>query len=106
MLTVKFINRDGDEIIRECFAVVADRTEHDGSPRVLVFDEAPMHGNANHSGIYIDTRDDDEADACTNGIYSGPVLYVMNRHGATVATYHLRRPKPLRMQADPDAIAA
>lgn len=83
MLTVKFVAPDGEENIRECETVIADRTEHDGRPRVLVFDGLPMSDKANQSGMYVAP-----SEMCTDWMHSG-IVYVMNRFGATVATYRL-----------------
>lgn len=85
MLTVKYINGDGEESLTEHKHVIADRTDS-GAPRVLVFDETPNHDKCNHSGIYVDDQR-----RSSNGLVQGPTLYVMNRFGATVATYRLAR---------------
>lgn len=87
MLTVKYVDGDGVERLTECRHVVADRTI-DGMPRVLVFDEIPDARGSNNSGIYVD-----EGMRSTNGQIGGPVVYIMNRFGATVATYRLQAAK-------------
>lgn len=83
MLTVKYVDGDGIEWLSECAYVVADRTI-DGAPRVLVFDEMPDAFRANSSGVYCDDQR-----ASAGGPLHGPTVYVMNRFGATVATYRL-----------------
>ena len=85
MLTVKYVDRDGIEWLTECKSVVSDFTI-DGAPRVLVFDDIPDAHRSNSSGVYVDN-----GCASTSGPIGGPVVYVMNRFGATVATYHLAR---------------
>jgi hypothetical protein len=83
MLTVKFVAPDGEEIISEHLHVIADKTEHDGRPRVLVFDEMPDSSKCNHAGIYVAP---DELN--TQWLHRG-IIFVMNRYGATVAKYLL-----------------
>lgn len=89
MLTVKYVAPDGTESIKECLAVIADRTEHDGRPRVLTFDETPQWDKSNSNGVYV-ANDDECAQCIPLTALSGPIVYVMNRFGATVAKYPLR----------------
>jgi predicted subunit of tRNA(5-methylaminomethyl-2-thiouridylate) methyltransferase len=85
-LTIKYVSPTGEENIAESHSVVADRTEGDGRPRVLVFDEIPALHKGNNVGAYVgDLSGSTDAPLKThNGI-----VYVMNRFGATVATYRL-----------------
>jgi hypothetical protein len=84
MFTLKYVAPNGEENIRECHAVIADRTESGGHPRVLVFDEIPVLDKSNNSGVYCHPG---ESSNDLPGIH--PTVYVMNRFGSTVATYRL-----------------
>jgi hypothetical protein len=83
MFTVKYVAPSGEETISECQSVVADRTEHDARPRVLIFDETPTLAKDNNVGMYVGQDED-----CGSEPHDG-IVYVMNRHGATVGTYRL-----------------
>lgn len=83
MFTIKYVSPQGEENITECHSVILDRTEHDGSKRVLVFDEQPTLAKDNNSGVYCSPNC-----GSTSDLHSG-IVYVMNRFGATVATYRL-----------------
>lgn len=84
MFTVKYIAPSGEENITECLSVIADRTS-DGNARVLVFDEQPRLHKDNSAGVYVGLPAiPGEAPQMHDGI-----VYVMNRFGATVATYRL-----------------
>jgi hypothetical protein len=85
MFTVKYVAPSGDEVIGEYEAVMSDRTEHDGRPRVLVFNDTPTSAKDNNVGVYVAS---DPAENEPPRMHSG-VVYVMNRYGATVATYRL-----------------
>lgn len=83
MFTVKYVSPQGEENLSECHSVILDRTEHDGSKRVLVFNEIPTLAKDNNSGVFCSSNCDS-----TDDIHGG-IVYVMNRFGATVATYRL-----------------
>lgn len=83
MFTVKYIDGDGVEHISECSYVVMDRTP-EGATRVMTFSEIPTVHCDNNSGVYVNN-----GAASSNGPALGPSVYVMNRFGATVATYRL-----------------
>jgi len=94
MFTIKYVDGDGVENISNAEYVVADTfhelEDSDGRPvgpakrRVMVFDEMPTVSGDNNNGVYCDN-------GCRsiNGIGGGPVVYVMNRYGSTVAQYKL-----------------
>lgn len=87
MLTVKYVDGDGIEWMTECKHVVADKTI-DGAPRILVFDDIPDAHRSNSSGVYVD-----DGARSAHGPIAGPMVYVMNRFGSTVAKYQLQRPQ-------------
>lgn len=87
MLTVKYVAPNGEEGIREHLSVIADRTEHDNRPRVLVFDDIPTQAKDNSAGIFV-RQDAQTSDEEVARMHNG-IVYVMNRFGATVATYRL-----------------
>lgn len=88
MLTVKYIDGDGIEWMTEAAHIVADQTI-DGAPRVLIFDEIPNSHRSNSSGVYCDDHK-----RSSRGPALGPTVFVMNRFGATVATYRLAAEVP------------
>ena len=89
MLTVKYIDGDGIEWMSEAAHVVADRMIDD-APRVMIFDEIPNAHRSNSTGVYFDDKK-----RSARGLVQGPTVFVMNRFGATVATYRLASELPL-----------
>lgn len=81
MFTIKYIDENGNENLSEHSHVVADRCD-DGTQRIIVFDEIPTLACDNHSGIFVERRESNAGDMT-------PRLFVMNRFGATVASYRL-----------------
>lgn len=84
MFTVKHINIDGNENMVECHQFVRERRS-DGFTQFLAYGENPMPND------YIATWCGDEEQR-TSSLENRQTIYVMNRYGATVATYHFRQP--------------
>lgn len=84
MFTVKHIGPQGDENMIECHQFVRER-RNDGFTQFLAYGERPMPGE------YIATWCGDE-ERHTSSLENRQTIYVMNRFGATVATYNFGQP--------------
>lgn len=101
MFTVKHINSDGNENMVECHQFVRERRS-DGFTQFLAYGENPLPCE------YIATWCGDE-DARGGLLENQQTIYVMNRFGATVATYRFKQPDfsaPLMAQSDPELAEA
>jgi hypothetical protein len=103
MLTIKHIDADGNEGLVECHSFKRER-RYDGFIQYMAFGELPLPND------YIATWCGDEEQRVKPDL-NRQTLYVMNRHGATVATYYFRQPDFSQVcgdtcQADPESLAA
>lgn len=103
MFTVKHINIDGNENMVECHQFVRER-RNDGFTQFLAYPENPMPNE------YVATWCGDE-DRHTSTLENRQTIYVMNRFGATVATYNFRQPDFSRcagaaQSGEPESLAA
>ena len=80
MLTIKHIDQEDREFILECTSFCAERIEGTLAWRYMAFDKDYMVPG-NQIGLW--------AGGCRTGL-DYDTLYVMNRFGATVATYHFQ----------------
>lgn len=97
MLTLKYV-KGGEEYVSECYALKADRCD-DGRRRIAAYESEKLQDGP--VGYFFG-----EGPVKFDGSrkpFSGDTLYVMNRFGATVATYHFEMSEA---QEEPEAIAA
>lgn len=101
MFTIKHIAADGNETMFECHQFVRERRS-DGFTQFLAYDKNPLPCD------YIATWCGDESRSLAGLLENRQTIYVMNRFGATVATYHFAQPDfgGPAAQADPAALAA
>lgn len=85
MFTVKHIGPQGDENLVQCHQFVRERRS-DGFTQFMAYGENPLPSD------YIATWCGDEEQR-TSSLDNRQTIYVMNRFGATVATYHFKQPE-------------
>lgn len=85
MFTVKHIDRNGGEYLVQCHSVVRERRS-DGLTQIIAYAENALPGD------YITSWCGDEEQR-TSSLENRQTIYVMNKYGATVATYHFRQPE-------------
>lgn len=84
MLTIKHVAADGTEGLVECHSFTREQRS-DGFIQYMAFAERPLPND------YIGTWCGDE-ERRTSDTFLDQTIYVMNQHGATVATYRFRQP--------------
>lgn len=79
MFTIKHIDADGNEFAIEAASYEIKRERHDGKPvllRLMTYDT--LYRDGNYSGFWVGVA--------TQGTPASQCIYVMNQHGATIAT--------------------
>lgn len=84
MFTIKHIAADGTEGLVQCNTFARERRD-DGFTQFMAYGENPMPGE------YIASWCGDEEQR-TSDLLNRQTIYVMNRFGATVATYRFNQP--------------
>lgn len=87
MLTLKYVDQDGNEFISEHDQIDTDRHEVDN--RLRVFGRSVGSLPNDYERMYIAPMDYDRLNVTAPMPYGRHTCFVMNRHGATVATYRL-----------------